>query len=121
MDRIDELDDTALLKELGRRIAFLRVSARMKQENLSEKTGISRFALSRLENGAGGIRLESFLAVLRCLNVLNRLTTVLPEPALTPLQLAELEKKGLKHSVPKRVRTRRLSTARVWGDGKPLA
>ena len=121
MDRIDELDDTALLKELGRRIAFLRVSARMKQEELSEKTGISRYALSRLENGAGGIRLESFLAVLRCLNVLNRLTTVLPEPALTPLQLAELEKKGLKHSVPKRVRTRHQPTARVWGDGKPLA
>ena len=121
MDRIDELDDTALLKELGRRIAFLRVSARMKQEDLSEKTGISRYALSRLENGAGGIRLESFLAVLRCLNVLNRLTTVLPEPALTPLQLAELEKKGLKQTMPKRVRTRRQLTVRVWGDGTPLA
>ena len=121
MDRIDELDDTALLKELGRRVAFLRVSARMKQEDLSEKTGISRYALSRLENGAGGIRLESFLAVLRCLNVLNRLTTVLPEPALTPLQLAELEKKGLRKSMPKRVRTRRQSTVRVWGDGEPIA
>jgi len=121
MDRIDELDDTAMLKELGRRIAFLRVSARMKQEDLSEKAGISRYALSRLENGAGGIRLESFLAVLRCLNVLNRMTAVLPEPALTPLQLAELERKGLRQSMSKRVRTRHQHTVRMWGDGKPIA
>ena len=119
MDRVDELDNVALLKEIGRRIAFLRVSSRMKQEELSEKTGISRYALSRLENGAGGVRLESFLAVLRCLNVLNRLTAVLPEPELTPLQLAEREKKS--KALPHRVRTRRHSTVRMWGDGTPIA
>ena len=121
MKTIDELDDTALMKEVGRRIAFLRRSSSMKQEELSEKAGFSRYALSRLENGmGGGIRLESFLAVLRSLNVLNRMSAVLPEPTLTPLQLAEIEKKGAK-SLPKRVRTRNRSTVRVWGDGTPVA
>ena len=120
MDSIDAIDDDALLQEVGRRIAFLRRSSRIKQEDLAEKAGISRYALSRLENGAGGIRLESFLSVLRSLNVLNRLSVVLPEPTLTPIQLVELEKKS-EEALPKRIRTRRSSSSLVWGDGVPVA
>ena len=120
MNMIDDMNDEALLQEVGRRIAFLRRSSQIKQEELAEKAGISRYALSRLENGAGGIRLESFLSVLRSLNVLNRLSVVLPEPTLTPIQLVELEKKS-EEALPKRIRTRRSSPDRVWGDGRPVA
>lgn len=109
------MDDAALLKEVGRRIAHLRITARMKQGELAAKAGLSRYALSRLENGAGGIRLDSFLSVLRCLNVLNRLSAVLPEPTLTPLQMAELEEHV--KAMPKRVRTALGKPKRVWGDG----
>ena len=120
MNMIDDMNDEALLQEVGRRIAFLRRSSQIKQEELAEKAGISRYALSRLENGAGGIRLESFLSVLRSLNVLNRLSVVLPEPTLTPIQLVELGKKS-EEALPKRIRTRRSSSNRVWGDGAPVA
>ena len=120
MDMIDDMNDEALLQEVGRRIAFLRRSSQIKQEELAERAGISRYALSRLENGAGGIRLESFLSVLRSLNVLNRLSVVLPEPTLTPIQLVELEKKS-EGALPKRIRTRRSSSNRVWGDGTSVA
>ncbi len=120
MNVIDDMNDEALLQEVGRRIAFLRRSSQIKQEELAEKAGISRYALSRLENGAGGIRLESFLSVLRSLNVLNRLSVVLPEPTLTPIQLVELEKKS-EGALPKRIRTRRSSSNRVWGDGTSVA
>ena len=41
MNRIDELSDTALLKEVGRRIANLRISAKMKQEELAAKSHLS--------------------------------------------------------------------------------
>ena len=120
MNMIDDMNDEALMQEVGRRIAFLRRSSQIKQEELAEKAGISRYALSRLENGAGGIRLESFLSVLRSLNVLNRLSVVLPEPTLTPIQLVELEKKS-EGALPKRIRTRRSSSNRLWGDGAPVA
>ena len=120
MNMIDDMNDEALLQEVGRRIAFLRRSSQIKQEELAEKAGISRYALSRLENGAGGIRLESFLSVLRSLNVLNRLSVVLPEPTLTPIQLVELEKKS-EGALPKRIRTQRSSSNRVWGDGTSVA
>ena len=120
MNMSDDMNDEALLQEVGRRIAFLRRSSQIKQEELAEKAGISRYALSRLENGAGGIRLESFLSVLRSLNVLNRLSVVLPEPTLTPIQLVELKKKS-EGALPKRIRTRRSSSNRVWGDGTSVA
>ena len=119
MNTIDETSDSALLREIGRRIAYLRINARMKQEELAEKAGLSRYALSRLENGAGGIRLDSFLSVLRCLNVLNKLSLVLPPPTLTPIQIAEMNRR-IKVE-PKRVRSKRNNSAkRVWGDGEPI-
>jgi transcriptional regulator with XRE-family HTH domain len=91
----------------------------MKQEELAEKAGLSRYALSRLENGAGGIRLESFMSVLRCLNILNKISLVLPPPSLTPLQIAEMNK--LNKTEPKRVRSKLKKPAkRVWGDEVPI-
>lgn len=120
MDILEDLNGNALLQEVGQRIAFLRRSSRIKQEELAERAGISRYALSRLENGAGGIRLESFLAVLRSLNILNRMSVVLPKPTLTPIQLAALEKES-NAALPKRIRARHSSTNSVWGDGAPIA
>jgi transcriptional regulator with XRE-family HTH domain len=119
MNVVDDSSDSALLKEIGRRIAYLRINARLKQEELAEKAGLSRYALSRLENGAGGIRLDSFLSVLRCLNVLNKLSLVLPPPTLTPIQIAEMNRRI--KAEPKRVRSKRSNSAKhVWGDGVPI-
>ena len=118
MDRIDELSDAALLKEVGLRIANLRISARMKQEELAAKAGLSRYALSRLENGAGGIRIDSFLSVLRCLHVLSRLSVLLPDNTLTPIQAAELERRVGK--TPKRVRSIQSESVGVWVDVMPV-
>lgn len=119
MDITNELPNIALLKEIGRRIAYLRISSRIKQEELAQKAGLSRYALSRLENGAGGIHLESFMSILRCLNVLNKISLVLPPPTLTPLQIAELNK--FNKPEPKRVRSKNNTPPkRVWGDGVPI-
>ena len=116
MNRVDDLSNAALLKEVGRRIANLRIAARIKQADLAAKAGLSRYALSRLENGAGGIRLDSFLSVLRCLNVLNRIDAVLPESTLSPIQVAELGSRAKK--MPNRIRSSRGGKGlRTWGDG----
>ncbi len=114
MTHLDELDNQTLLRELGRRIAYLRISAKLKQNELAAKAGISRHALSHLENGSGGVRLDSFLSVLRSLHVLNSISAVLPEPTLTPLQLAELEHNST--TLPKRVRVTRTLPMPTWGD-----
>ncbi len=114
MEQIKDLDQATLLKEIGKRIAHLRISARVTQDELARKAGVSRFSLQRLEKGVGGIRVETFFSVLRALGVLDALSVVLPEPSLTPLQLADLE--GKKVRLPKRVRTSRAKARPCWGD-----
>ena len=114
----EHLTDEGLLIEMGKRIAHLRVVRGLRQEDLARRCGISRFALSRLENGAGGVRLESFLSVLRQLGVLPRMELVLDEISLTPLQEAALE--SAKASFPKRVCLKKGNSnggLRKWGDG----
>ena len=114
----EHLTDEGLLIEMGKRIAHLRVVRGLRQEDLARRCGISRFALSRLENGAGGVRLESFLSVLRQLGVLPRMELVLDEISLTPLQEAALE--SAKASFPKRVCLKKRNSnggLRKWGDG----
>ena len=91
---------------------------RLRQEDLAKRCGISRFALSRLEKGDGGVRIEYFFAVLRQLGVLPRMEMVLEEVGMTPIQEAELE--AGKRSSPKRVRIRstdKKTAGRAWGDG----
>lgn len=120
MKAFDDLNDIELAREVGRRIAFLRIRNGLRQEDLAERVGISRFAVSRLEGGQGGMRLESFLAILRQLHVLGRLVIVLPEREPTPLEIAALERKA--GSLPKRVRkrSRPAKSAMRWGDGTPI-
>lgn len=108
------------MEEIGRRVAHLRILRGITQADLAKRSGISRFALSRLENGAGGVRIENFLAVLRQLDVLSRMETVLDPLDLSPIQEAEREAKG--KALPKRVRSEKrlseeVSKIRRWGDG----
>ena len=120
----NSLTDVALLAEIGRRIARSRIMRGMTQAELATRSGISRFAISRLENGAGGVRIENFFSVLRQLDVLSRMETVLTPIDLSPIQEAEREAKRL--VLPKRVRSKKsksgeMHSARRWGDGVEIA
>ena len=101
----NSLTDVALLEEIGRRVARSRIMRGMTQAELAARSGISRFAISRLENGAGGVRIENFFSVLRQLDVLSRMETVLEPLDLSPIQEAEREAKRL--VLPKRVRSKK--------------
>ena len=120
----NSLTDVALLEEIGRRVARSRIMRGMTQSELAARSGISRFAISRLENGAGGVRIENFFSVLRQLDVLSRMETVLEPLDLSPIQEAEREAKRL--VLPKRVRSKKsksgkMHSARRWGDGVEIA
>lgn len=116
----NNLTNVALLGEIGQRVAHLRILRGMTQAELATRSGISRFAISRLENGAGGVRIENFFSVLRQLDILSRMETVLDSLELTPIQVSERELK--KQVLPKRVRPKKhtseaISKTRRWGDG----
>ena len=119
--KIDEQrDDQAIFAEIGARVRHARIRARLKQEELAARCGISRFAVMGLERGAGGTKLSTLISVLRQLHLLHGLDAVFPEVALTPLELAELESRMKDFPKTVRSRTKGPRTLRAWGDGTKI-
>ena len=104
-----DLRDPALLRELGARVAQIRVQSRLTQADLAERAGISLPTLTRFENGAS-IQLINFLRILRVLNLLTGLDQALPSPQRSPMQLLEQKKEGK----PRRVRKANGQKNRGW-------
>jgi transcriptional regulator with XRE-family HTH domain len=82
---------------LGERLRALRLSHNFSQRELADKSGVSLRALHNLEAGAGST-LETFLRVLKALNAVDAIETLVPQPKVSPLALLKM---GV---VPRRVR-----------------
>ena len=65
---------------LGSRIKALRIAKNLTQEQLADRTGVSRQRYARLENGVGSITLDILSKVAEALNVtVGDITRVLDE------------------------------------------
>jgi len=84
------MSDKAVLAELARRVRMQRLNAGLTQSDAALKAGISRRALVNLENG-GVCTLALLIKVLRVIGQINQLDAFLPEPGLSPIQLAKLK------------------------------
>lgn len=81
--------DQQILKILGERLRRHRLRRDITQEQLAQRAGLSVSTIKGLESGRG--RLDSLVAVLRELQQLDGLEAFLPDPGISPLQLAERE------------------------------
>ena len=81
---------------LGERLRTLRLSRNFSQRELADKAGVSLRALHNLEAGAGS-SLETFLRVLKALNAVDAIETLVPQPKISPLTLLKMG------DVPRRV------------------
>src|SRR5580692_8541350 len=81
---------------LGERLRALRLSRNFAQRELAEKAGISLRALHNLEAGAGST-IETFLRVLKGLNAVDTIETLVPQPKVSPLAMLKTDR------VPRRV------------------
>lgn len=86
----EAMSEKAVLAELGRRIQTRRLNGNLAQAEVAGKAGISRRALQNLENGRG-CTLSLLIRVLRALGQLAQLEAFLPEPGISPIQLAKLK------------------------------
>ena len=84
------MSDTAIVAEIGQRIRRYRLNGNLTQADLAERAGIS---LRTLQNAEGGqvTTIETLIAILRELGLLAQLEFFLPEPPLSPVQLARLQ------------------------------
>ena len=94
------MSDNEVIRNIGRRIRQLRLNKNMSQKALSERTGLHRVTLSNIERGQK-MSLLTIIQVLRGLDELQRLDTIIPEERLSPLQLAKLQSKLRKRASKK--------------------
>jgi len=81
---VNEMTDDAVLCEVGKRIAAMRIAARLTQDVLARRAGVSKRSVERLEKGEGGVRLQIIVAVARALRCLGGLDQFVPETKLSP-------------------------------------
>jgi len=91
------MSDNAIIREIGKRIRQLRLNKNISQQSLSEKTGIHRVTLSKIERGQK-ISLLTIIQILRGLDELQRLDNIIPSEKLSPLQIARFHEKERKRA-----------------------
>lgn len=88
------MSDPAIVKELCGILKQVRLQQNITQEQLAEKAGLSRSAISKMETGRSTIELLTLIQVLRVLQQFHLLDTWKVSANLSPLQMAKLTGKG---------------------------
>ncbi len=99
------LSDTAILAEMGERIRRERLNQNRTQSELAASASVGLNVVKRLESGSG-CTLASLIRILRSLGRLDQIDSFLPEPGVSPLELARLEGRRRKQASGKRGRHR---------------
>jgi transcriptional regulator with XRE-family HTH domain len=77
------------LEVIGTRAKQERLNQNRTQEELAESAGVGLNVIKKLESGEG-CTIRSLIRILRSLVKLNQLDLFLPEPGISPIQLAKL-------------------------------
>jgi len=80
----DYLSDEAILTELGSRLARLRIESELTQEELANKSGVSKPTVARLEQGMP-VQSTTLIRVFRTLNLLSSLDGVILAESIRPM------------------------------------
>lgn len=100
-----------IVRELGSRIAAVRLGRNITRAELSQRSGVAERTLARLENGEGNVRLEAFASVCSALALTGRFETLLPNAEQSPESIYRNER------LRKRARPKKKANL-VWGDEK---
>ena len=73
------------LRDIGDRIAKIRLSRNLTQASLASKAGASVSSIKRLEAGEN-TSLDTFIRVLTALGLADHLTSFLPDPDVRPIE-----------------------------------
>lgn len=84
------LNDEAILRALGERLAQRRLDLRLTQAAAAEQAGVSKRTLERLEAGSS-VQLSSLLRVLRVLDLMAGLEQLVPPAGPRPMDLLQLK------------------------------
>ena len=98
------------IRELGQKIKRYRVTKEISQQDLEDKTGVSKRSISRLEQGES-IQVDNLFKILLALDLGENIELLVPDQTKRPSFF--LEKADDR---PKRVRKRTEKSEFKWGD-----
>jgi transcriptional regulator with XRE-family HTH domain len=91
------LSNEAILQTLGLQIKQMRLNKNLSQIQLAKLSGLSRSAISQLENKGMGT-MNSFIQILRTLEKIEILNHFITEAPVSPIQIAKLHGKTRKRA-----------------------
>ena len=83
--------DEFLLRELGAKLARVRLEKNLTQAQLAAQAGISLRTLSRIESGSGASVVSAFIRVCRALGLAERFAAIVPEPVPSPMEQLKMQ------------------------------
>jgi len=86
-----DLTDESILKEVGGRLAGVRLGRNLTQAALAEEAGVSKRTVERLESGEVATQLSGFLRVCRVLGLLERFGSLIPEAVASPMEQLKMQ------------------------------
>jgi transcriptional regulator with XRE-family HTH domain len=81
------MTESAILAQMGERLRQERLNQNLTQATLAKMSGTARIVVQRAEGGKG-CSLRSFIRLMRTLGKLDQISSLLPEPGVSPLELA---------------------------------
>ena len=111
----NQVVDDAILRELGQRLARLRLTRNLKQSDLATQAGVSKRTVERMEAG-GPAQLVNLVRVCRALGLVERFDGLIPEPAISPVAQLKLRGKERKRAVSAREPNASATGKWQWAD-----
>jgi transcriptional regulator with XRE-family HTH domain len=110
------ITDDALLKLVGERLARLRLTKNLTQQQLAEQAGLGLRTVQRLELGAAATQLSGFVRVCRVLDLLERFETLVPEEAASPMAQLKMQSRKRRRASGKKAAA---AKPKKWTWGEP--
>ena len=98
MKLTNDNSDSAVLKEMGNRIAQYRLNQDKTQAALAQEAGVSNRTMTRVENG-NSIQASSLIRILRALKLVDNLDGLIPEPVASPRSTIKIAGEATQKSV----------------------
>ena len=89
METSPQPSDHAALQALGRRLARHRLNRNLTQAEVAAEAGVSTLTVQRIEQGRSS-QATNLIRILRALGLLDNLDSLVPEPAISPIQQARM-------------------------------
>lgn len=112
--KIEPLNDTAIMVELGLRLAQARLDRNLTQEELAIAAFVSKRTIERLETGKS-VQLNNLVRVLSALHLAQNLEQVAPPVGARPIEQLKRQSKNRRRASPSKEGS---ATAWTWDDTK---